>query len=72
MTDSRLRRLLDTLADLPVFMSLWVLDRIAGPMPKTLADEIRERRRTRLRKAFPGLLPVERPKKRQRRVKRSP
>jgi hypothetical protein len=72
MRDSSLRRLLDTLADAPFLASLWVLDRIAGPMAKTLGDEIRERRRARLRKAFPGLLPEDRLKKRQRRVKRSP
>ncbi len=45
---------------------LWVL---AGPMPRTLADEIRERRRERLRKAFPGLLPEDRPEKRRNSVK---
>jgi hypothetical protein len=30
------------------------------PEPKTLADEIREARREKLRKAFPGLLPEDR------------
>jgi hypothetical protein len=32
---------------------LAILDRLAGPMPKTWADNIRERERERLQKAFP-------------------
>jgi len=71
MPDSRFRRLVEWLLDAPVLVSLWFLDRIAGPMSKTLADEIREARRERLRRAFPGLLPEDRPKKRQHCVKTS-
>jgi hypothetical protein len=44
----------------PVFASLWVLDRIAGPMPRPLADEISEARRERMGMAFLGLVPEDR------------
>jgi hypothetical protein len=45
----------DRMRDLPLVIALWVLDRLAGPMPKTVADDIREAERERLRKAFPVL-----------------
>jgi hypothetical protein len=37
------RRWLDWFRDLPVIAHLWISDRIAGPMPETEADRIRER-----------------------------
>jgi hypothetical protein len=43
------------LGDLSISARLWLLDRIAGPYPETEADRIRERRRERLRRAFPGV-----------------
>jgi hypothetical protein len=35
--------LLRRLRDLPLSTVLWICDRIAGPMPETEADRIRER-----------------------------
>ena len=55
MPDGRIRRLVDWICDLPLVIALSILDRLAGPMPRTAADEIRERQHERLRKAFPGL-----------------
>jgi hypothetical protein len=51
----RIRWMADRMRDLPLVIALWVLDRLAGPMPKTVADDIREAERERLRKAFPVL-----------------
>jgi hypothetical protein len=34
---------------------LWLLDRAAGPYPETEADRIRQRRKERLRRAFPDI-----------------
>jgi len=48
-----LTRFLDWLRDLPMLVGLWFLDRAAGPYPETEADRIRERRKARLRRAFP-------------------
>lgn len=53
-------RLLDSLRKFPLRGTLWLLDKLAGPYPETEADRIREVRRARLRKAFPGLLPEDR------------
>jgi hypothetical protein len=53
--DSRLTRFLDWLRDLPTLAGLWLLDRVAGPYPETEADRIRERRKERLRRAFPDV-----------------
>ena len=50
---TRLARFLDRLRDLPLLARLWLLDRAAGPYPETEADRIRERRKERLRRAFP-------------------
>jgi hypothetical protein len=50
---TRLTRLLDWLRDLPMLAGLWLLDRAAGPYPETEADRIRQRRKERLRRAFP-------------------
>jgi len=49
----RLRRFLWWIGDLPLRMELWLVDRIAGPLPETEADRIREQRMERLRRAFP-------------------
>jgi hypothetical protein len=43
MRHLRLKRWLDWVRDLPILAGLWGLDRIAGPMPETEADQIRER-----------------------------
>jgi hypothetical protein len=51
--ETRLARFLDWLRDLPVLAGLWLLDRAAGPYSETEADRIRERRKERLRRAFP-------------------
>jgi hypothetical protein len=51
--ETRLARFLDRLRDLPVLAGLWLLDRVAGPYPETEADRIRQRRKERLRRAFP-------------------
>jgi hypothetical protein len=51
--ETRLTRFLDWLRDLPMLAGLWLLDRAAGPYPETKADRIRERRKERLRRAFP-------------------
>jgi hypothetical protein len=56
MPGNRLTRLWEWLRDAPTLAGLWLLDRIAGQHPKTEADRIRERRRARLRRAFPGLV----------------
>jgi hypothetical protein len=53
--DSRLTRFLDWLRDLPMLAGLWLLDRVAGPYPETQADRIRQRRKERLRRAFPDV-----------------
>lgn len=50
---SRLRRFFWWVSDLPLRAELWLLDRIAGPLPETEADRIREQRMERLRCAFP-------------------
>ncbi len=55
MHDTRLARFCEWLRDAPIRAGLWLLDRIAGPYPETEADRIRERRRARLRRAFPGV-----------------
>ncbi len=60
MAQGKLVNLADRLRDAPIRAALWLLDRLLGPYPDTLADEIRERRRERLRKAFPGLFPEDR------------
>ena len=52
---ARLRLALDHLGAALDLAILWVLDRLAGPMPETLADKMREARRERLRKAFPAV-----------------
>jgi hypothetical protein len=36
-------------------LRLAILDKICGPEPLTQADEVRERRRERLQKAFPEI-----------------
>ncbi len=51
----RLRRLFWWISDIPLRVELWLLDRIAGPYPETDADRIRERRKERLRRAFPDI-----------------
>jgi hypothetical protein len=51
--ETRLTRFLDWLRDLPMLAGLWLLDRVAGPYPETEADRIRQRRKERLRRAFP-------------------
>jgi hypothetical protein len=51
----RLRRFLWWISDLPITARLWLLDRIAGPFPETEADRIREHRKERLWRAFPGV-----------------
>jgi hypothetical protein len=51
--ETRLARFLDWLRDLPILTGLWLLDRVAGPYPETEADRIRQRRKDRLRRAFP-------------------
>jgi hypothetical protein len=56
----RFRRFVDWLANASTRAELWLLDRLDGPMPLILADAIREDRRERLRKAFPGLLSEDR------------
>jgi hypothetical protein len=48
-------RFLDLLRDLPIFLGLWLLDRVAGPYPETEEDRVRERRRQRLRRSFPDI-----------------
>jgi hypothetical protein len=53
-------KLIDWLSDLPFHISLWLADLVVGPEPQTRADRIRETRRERLRKAFPGPLPEDR------------
>ena len=50
-----LRRFLWWISDLPIIARLWLFDRIAGPFPETEADRIRERRKERLRRAFPDI-----------------
>ena len=50
---ARLTRFLGWLRNLPTLAGLWLLDRVAGPYPETEADWIRERRKERLRRAFP-------------------
>jgi hypothetical protein len=55
MRDTRLARFCEWLRDAPILAGLWLLDRIAGPYPETEADQIRERRRARLRRAFPSV-----------------
>lgn len=51
----RLTSLMWQLGDLSISARLWLLDRIAGPYPETEADRIRERRKERLRRAFPDV-----------------
>ncbi len=51
--ETRLARVLDWLRDLPFRTRLWLLDRVVGPYPETEADRIRQRRKERLRRAFP-------------------
>lgn len=51
-----LRRIGESIAGTAIGAALWLLDKLAGPYPETEADKIREARRERLRKAFPGLL----------------
>jgi hypothetical protein len=51
--ETRLARFLDWLRDLPILTGLWLLDRVSGPYPETEADRIRQRRKDRLRRAFP-------------------
>jgi hypothetical protein len=55
MRDNRLARFCEWLRHAPILAGLWLLDRIVGPYPETKADRIRERRRARLRRAFPGM-----------------
>ena len=55
MRETRLQRWLDRVRDFPTFVGLWICDRISGPYPETAADRIRERRKERLRRAFPGI-----------------
>jgi hypothetical protein len=50
---TRLRRLFWWIRDLPLRMELWLVDWIAGPLPETEADRVREQRMERLRRAFP-------------------
>lgn len=54
MVADRLRWLADRIRDLPLVISLWIADLLAGPMPKTMADDIREAERERLRRALSG------------------
>ncbi len=51
--ETRRARFVDWLRDLPMRAGLWLLDRAAGPYPETEADRIRDRRKERLRRAFP-------------------
>jgi hypothetical protein len=53
--ETRLTRFLYWLRDLPMLARLWLLDRAAGPAAETEADRIRERRKERLRRAFPKI-----------------
>jgi len=53
--ETRLTRFLDWLRDLPMLAGLWLLDRATGPYPETEADRIRQRRKERLRRAFPDI-----------------
>lgn len=55
MAADRIRWLADRIRDLPLMIALSILDRLAGPMPETTDDKIREHERMRLRKAFPAL-----------------
>ena len=49
------RELVHRLAYASTLARLWLCDRIAGPLPATEADAMRENKRERLRKAFPGV-----------------
>jgi hypothetical protein len=49
------RRIVDRVEYALTSARLAVLDKICGPEPLTEADEIRERRRKRLQRAFPGI-----------------
>ena len=53
-------RALDRANYLFMLTRLAILDRLLGPEPETPEDEISERQREKLRKAFPGLLPEDR------------
>ena len=54
-TRPAIQRWFDWITDLPLRAELWLLDRIAGPLPETEADRIREMRKDRLRRAFPDI-----------------
>ena len=49
------RELVDRLAYASTLSRLWVYDRIAGPLPMTEAEVIREQHMERLRRAFPDV-----------------
>lgn len=49
------RELVDRVAYAITLARLWMYDRIAGPLPETLADVIRERKMEQLQRAFPDV-----------------
>ena len=57
----RLRRLFWRVADgldyLWTLATLRILDRLAGPLPETPADQQREREHERIKRAFPAIDP---------------
>jgi hypothetical protein len=61
MTDGPLQRLFRRVADdldyLWTLATLRILDRLAGPLPETSADQQRARHRERIKRAFPAIDP---------------
>jgi hypothetical protein len=59
--DERLRRLfwrvIDQLDYLVTLARLRILDALAGPLPETPADQLRQRDRERIARAFPEIEP---------------
>jgi len=51
----RWREFVHWILDRPLVFRLWLLDRIAGPLPETEVDQIEEQQKQRLRQAFPGV-----------------
>jgi hypothetical protein len=50
-------RVADALYCLWTLATLRILDRLAGPLPETPADQQRERERERIERAFPSIEP---------------
>jgi hypothetical protein len=55
VSDARFQRFADWLRDVPHVALLRLLDLVLGLEPPTLADRIREERRERLWRLFPGV-----------------